>query len=64
MGEKELGFKSFSSRLLPSMPTRDSIQEVTVVPMLAPMMMHTACCHFIMPELTKPTTMTVVAEED
>ena len=64
MGEKELGFKSFSSRLLPSMPTRDSIQEVTVVPMLAPMMMPTACCKFIMPELTKPTTMTVVAEED
>ncbi|CUO21471.1 Uncharacterised protein [Flavonifractor plautii] len=35
-----------------------------VVPILAPMMIHTACFSVIMPELTKPTTMTVVAEED
>ena len=28
------------------------------------MMIHTACFSVIMPELTKPTTMTVVAEED
>ena len=32
--------------------------------MLAPMMTQTACCRVIMPELTKPTTITVVAEED
>ena len=63
-GEKELGFRSFKNRLLPSMPVRDSSQEVTVVPMLAPMMMPTAWVRFIMPEFTKPTTMTVVAEED
>ena len=37
---------------------------VMVVPMLAPIMTHTACFRDIMPELTKPTTMTVVAEED
>ena len=37
---------------------------VMVVPMLAPMMIHTACRRVIMPELTKPTTITVVAEED
>jgi len=37
---------------------------VMVVPILAPMMIHTACFSVIMPELTKPTTMTVVAEED
>ena len=36
---------------------------VTVVPMLAPMMTLMDCDSFIMPELTKPTTMTVVAEE-
>ena len=42
IGQKELGFKSFKNRLLPSIPTRDSSQEVTVVPMLAPMMMPTA----------------------
>ena len=35
-----------------------------MVPMLAPMMIQTACRSVIMPELTKPTTMTVVAEED
>ena len=37
---------------------------VTVVPMLAPMMIHTACCSVIIPELMKPTTITVVALED
>ena len=37
---------------------------VMVVPMLAPIMIHTACRSFIIPELTKPTTITVVAEED
>ena len=37
---------------------------VMVVPMLAPMMIHTACCRVIIPEFTNPTTMTVVAEED
>ena len=31
---------------------------------MAPMMIHTACFKVIMPELTKPTTITVVAEED
>ncbi len=35
-----------------------------LVPMLAPMMMPIACATFIMPEFTKPTTMTVVADED
>ena len=63
-GEKELGFKSFKKMLLPSIPTRDNSQEVTVVPMLAPIMMPTAWVRFIIPELTKPTTITVVAEED
>ena len=32
--------------------------------MLEPMITPTACFSVIMPELTKPTTMTVVAEED
>ena len=35
-----------------------------VVPMLAPMMIHTACVSDIMPALTKPTVMTVVALDD
>ena len=38
--------------------------EVTVVPMFAPMMIPIACDSFMMPEFTKPTTMTVVAEDD
>ena len=42
----------------------DRIQAVTVVPILEPMMTPTACFRVIMPELTKPTTMTVVAELD
>ena len=37
---------------------------VIVVPILAPIITHTAWLKFIRPELTKPTTMTVVAEED
>ena len=39
-------------------------QLVAVVPMLLPMIMPTAWCSPIMPLFTKPTTITVVAEED
>lgn len=35
-----------------------------VVPMLAPIIMPIACLNFIIPELTKPTTITVVADDD
>ena len=48
----------------PSTPARVSTQPVAVVPMLAPMTMPTALLSCMMPELTKPTTITVVAEED
>ena len=48
----------------PSTLARVSTQPVAVVPMLAPMTMPTALDSCISPELTKPTTMTVVAEED
>ena len=37
---------------------------VIVVPMLAPMMIQTACFSVIRPEFTNPTTITVVADED
>ena len=48
-----------------SAPTSSAMSwPVMVVPTFAPMMIHTACRRVIMPELTKPTTMTVVAEED
>ena len=51
-------------KLSPSTLERRRIWAVTVVPMLAPMMIHTAWFSVIMPALTKPTTITVVAEED
>ena len=48
-----------------SAPTSSAMSwPVIVVPILAPMMIQTACCRLIIPELTNPTTMTVVAEED
>ena len=37
---------------------------VMVVPTLAPMIIHTACLSVIRPELTNPTVITVVAEDD
>ena len=51
-------------KLLLSMPARLRIHEVIVVPMFEPMIMGMACPSFMTPELTKPTTVTVVAEED
>ena len=54
--------KAMSGAIIPmSSATRS---PVTVVPMLAPMMIHTACFKSISLELTNPTTITVVAEED
>ena len=50
--------------LLPPMSEREIIQPVILVPMIAPMMMDMACFIFIIPEFTKPTTMTDVAEDD
>ena len=48
----------------PSTLARVSTQPVAVVPMLAPITMPTALASCMMPALTKPTTITVVAEED
>ncbi len=63
-GEKEVGFRSLTRKEELSMPVRLRIQDVIVVPTLAPIMTPTACSNLIMPELTKPTTITVVADED
>ena len=46
------------------MPDKLKIQEVIVVPMLAPIIMPTVCLNCMIPELTRPTTITVVAEDD
>ena len=40
------------------------IQPVMLVPISAPWITESACFVFIMPEFTKPTTMTEVADED
>ena len=64
IGENEVGFKSFRKKLVPPTSVRLKIQAVTVVPTLAPRITPTACDSFIIPEFTKPTTITVVADED
>ena len=53
-----------SETFAPSMLERQMIHPVTLVPMSAPRMTEIACLNFIMPELTKPTTITDVAEDD
>ena len=63
-GEKEVGFSSFKKKLSPSRPDKLKIQDVMVVPMLAPIIMPMAWESFIIPEFTNPTSITVVAEED
>jgi len=63
--EKHEGFKSLRKILSPeSMPARDKIHAVSVVPMSDPKITPTVWGSSIMPELTKPTSMTVIAEED
>ena len=60
---KDVGFSSRIHTLPPSMPARLSSQAVTVVPTLAPMITLMACRRDMRPEFTKPTTITVVADE-
>ena len=62
-GVKEVGFSRLTNTLPLLMPAMLSSHAVTVVPTLAPMMTLMACRSVISPELTKPTTITVVAEE-
>ena len=63
-GENEVGLTNCKKKLSLSIPVRLSTHEVIVVPTFAPMMIPIACESFIIPELTKPTTITVVADED
>ena len=64
IGENDVGFNSCTKKFPLSIPVRLKSQDVTVVPMFAPMMMPTAWVSFMIPEFTKPTTMTVVADDD
>ena len=63
-GEKDVGLSSCTNRLLLVRPVKLNIQAVIVVPILAPIMTPTALCSFMMPELTRLTTTTVVLEDD
>ncbi|MPN60027.1 hypothetical protein SDC9_207750 [bioreactor metagenome] len=63
-GEKFSGFSSFTHTFPLSIPLRESIQAVSVVPMLLPMMTPMVCPSSMTPEFTSPTSITVTAEED
>ena len=63
-GAKFAGLQNWINRLSPSSPVRLSIQVVTVVPMLAPIIIGMTCERRISPEFTKPTSITVVADDD
>ena len=63
-GAKFSGLSSWSQKELLSIPERDKIQAVSVVPTLEPIMTPMVCPSSIMPELTSPTSITVTAPED
>ena len=61
---KESGFKSLSTNAAsPEIPVVLRSHDVTVVPTLAPIIIAIVCERLIIPELTKPTSITVVADE-
>ena len=62
-GVNEVGLNIFSQNVSPLIPPKLSIHAVTVVPIFAPIITPMDCLSVIIPELTKPTTITVVAEE-
>ena len=63
-GEKDSGLSILSQILSPSMPAALNIQAVSVVPILEPIMTPMVWDSSIMPEFTRPTSITVMAEED
>ena len=63
-GEKFSGFRRFKNTLSLSMPVRDRIHAVSVVPTLEPMMTPMVWPSSMTPEFTRPTSITVTAEED
>ena len=62
-GVNEVGLSSWTIKEVPCSPVKLRIHAVAVVPMFAPMMMPTAWLSVMIPPLTKPTVITVVAEE-
>ena len=65
ISEKHLGSKSLRNMLsLLSIPDRDRIHAVSVVPISEPNITPIVCPRSMIPELTKPTSITVIAEDD
>ena len=65
IGEKDSGFSIFSKKLLwPSTPPRQRIHAVKVVPMFDPKQTAIVSASAMIPEFTKPTSITVIADED
>ena len=63
-GEKVLGFMSIMIKDSPSIAFSDSCHAVAVVPRSAPMIRPIAFPSSMIPELTRPTERTVMAEAD
>ena len=63
IGVNDEGFNMLTKKFLLSIPARLKIHAVTVVPIFAPMMTLIDCLSVMSPEFTKPTTITVVADE-
>ena len=63
IGENDIGFSSCMKTLSPSSAVRLRSHAVAVVPILAPIITGIACLSCIIPEFTKPTSITVVADE-
>ena len=63
-GEKDSGLSIWSQKLSLCMPVALNIQAVSVVPMLEPIITATVCESSIIPEFTRPTSITVMAEDD
>ena len=64
IGVKDSGFKSLRNIFDASSPVKLKIQAVIVVPTLAPIITPTVCDKLIIPEFTRPTSITVTAEDD
>ena len=62
-GVKEDGLSSCTNTLSLEIPPRLNTHAVAVVPIFAPIITLMDCRSVIIPEFTKPTTITVVAEE-
>ncbi len=60
-----MAIKGIASMVMSALkPSKEIIQAVTVVPILAPMITPTACANVSNPAFTKLTTITVVALDD